>query len=618
MNLSTAGNAAVSLGLRTGLANSNFFTALSNNSGNPFALLGVDTGVTDGIYYNAPKHQFRNQDSTVTYLALASSGNVGVGTTSPATNLSVAGNGYFTGGLGIGKVNAVSNTIDLPAGGFYKYNGTNVIQASTTLNNYFFGGSTGNLTMTGGNNTANGYQALLSNTLGSNNTSFGSQALSNNTGGNQNTAVGAASLYSANSGLQNAGFGSYAGYDLTGSGADNNTLLGYNSGRGIVSGARNTILGANVTGLAAGLSDTVIIATGAGTQRLSVSSAGVFRIHPLGAGTLITDVSGNVTASSDERLKNILALYNSISTSTSSTTGQLVAQTATEKILGINPIVYKWNATSGLETENNYVGFSAQNIQIVIPEAVATDTRGYLTLSDRPILATVINAIKEIVKKIGDMAEEIITNKLRTKVLCLSDDTGEFCVNRSQFESAFSGANAGSTIIPPASGAPVVTLIGSTTVTIALNSTYAELGATITDNIDTNLTLNISGSVNINATGTYYVVYTSSTDSQGNNSNSVTRTVHVVESQSTAPTPSITITLIGSSPESFASTTTQYIDQGATAVDEQGVTVAVTSDAHTVFPPANPTLTPGSYTVTYTAANGLATSTKTRSVLIEN
>jgi trimeric autotransporter adhesin len=37
--------------------------------------------------------------------------NIGIGTTSPATTLSVAGNGYFTGGLGIGSVNTTAGTL---------------------------------------------------------------------------------------------------------------------------------------------------------------------------------------------------------------------------------------------------------------------------------------------------------------------------------------------------------------------------------------------------------------------------------------------------------------------------------------------------------------------------
>jgi hypothetical protein len=40
--------------------------------------------------------------------------------------------------------------------------------------------------------------------------------------------------------------------------------VGYNTGRGIVYGTGNTILGANVTGLAAGLTNNIILANGTG------------------------------------------------------------------------------------------------------------------------------------------------------------------------------------------------------------------------------------------------------------------------------------------------------------------------------------------------------------------
>ena len=50
-----------------------------------------------------------------------------------------------------------------------------------------------------------------------------------------------------------------------------------------------------------------------------------------------------------------------------------------------------------------YSGFSAQNVQQFIPQAVATDSRGYLTLDERPIIAALVNAVKEIGAIIGSV-----------------------------------------------------------------------------------------------------------------------------------------------------------------------------------------------------------------------
>lgn len=116
------------------------------------------------------------------------------------------------------------------------------------------------------------------------------------------------------------------------------------------------------------------------TERMNISKTGAIRFNAYGAGTLVTDASGNVTASSDTRLKDVQGEFNR----------------GLSDLLNLDPILYKWNGTSGMETGSTYAGFSAQNVQLAIPEAVSTDSRGYLTLQDRPILATSVNAIKEL------------------------------------------------------------------------------------------------------------------------------------------------------------------------------------------------------------------------------
>ena len=76
--------------------------------------------------------------------------------------------------------------------------------------------------------------------------------------------------------------------------------------------------------------------------------------------------------------------------------------------------------------------------------------------------------------------------------------------------------------------APVITLIGSSQMTLLVGSTYAELGYTATDNYDGDLTasVTVTGSVDTLQTGTYYLYYDVS-DGSGNAAVRQARTVHV-------------------------------------------------------------------------------------------
>ncbi|MDE2188532.1 MAG: hypothetical protein KGJ35_02270, partial [Patescibacteria group bacterium] len=106
----------------------------------------------------------------------------------------------------------------------------------------------------GGWNTAVGYSAGASLINGGNNTIIGAKAFYNATSSKNNTAVGTSALYDVTSGL-------------------NNIAIGATAGRGITTGSYNTIIGP-VTGLAAGLSNNIIIADGSGNQRINVDAAG--------------------------------------------------------------------------------------------------------------------------------------------------------------------------------------------------------------------------------------------------------------------------------------------------------------------------------------------------------
>jgi hypothetical protein len=76
----------------------------------------------------------------------------------------------------------------------------------------------------------------------------------------------------------------------------------------------------------------------------------------------------------------------------------------------LKPVKYHWTKESGLDTENEYTYFKAQDVQKAIPEAVFPAKEGRpLGVQDRPIIATMINAINELNAKIEALELRIKT-----------------------------------------------------------------------------------------------------------------------------------------------------------------------------------------------------------------
>ncbi|MDC0264697.1 DUF5011 domain-containing protein, partial [Verrucomicrobia bacterium] len=136
---------------------------------------------------------------------------------------------------------------------------------------------------------------------------------------------------------------------------------------------------------------------------------------------------------------------------------------------------------------------------------------------------------------------------------------------------------------------PVITLNGAAFITQQIDSNYTDAGSIVTDNMDDNLSATVTGSVNMNAVGTYTLVF-SVVDSAGNEATRVTRTVTVVDS---APP---FITLLGFSDMTVAQGSI-FTDPGAIAVDadDPNVEVAVIGSVDTSAA--------GVYTLIYVAAD---------------
>jgi hypothetical protein len=185
-------------------------------------------------------------NSTTTAMSIISSGNVGIGTTSPAYKLSVVGkialndggNSVFIGtnaglsddataniNVGIGQ-NALQNNV---SGSQNVAIGNNTLVANTNSNNTAVGSNSLQFSTTSVNNTAFGSFALNANTVGSSSIAVGAAALLSNTIGNHNTAVGNSAIRSNVSGSQNVGVGGSVLFNNT-NGSDN-VALGWNAAR---------------------------------------------------------------------------------------------------------------------------------------------------------------------------------------------------------------------------------------------------------------------------------------------------------------------------------------------------------------------------------------------------
>lgn len=133
------------------------------------------------------------------------------------------------------------------------------------------------------------------------------------------------------------------------------------------------------------------IGTTALTPTAQLHTSGSVRFAAFGAGSAAFDASGNVSSSSDERLKDEIEPFSR----------------GLAAVLAIQPISYRWSLASGLDTLNRYAGLSAQNVEAAIPEAIGVDARGFLSLQDRPIIAALVNAVRELDARIADLTARI-------------------------------------------------------------------------------------------------------------------------------------------------------------------------------------------------------------------
>jgi len=253
---------------------------------------------------------------------------------------------------------------------------------------------------TGSDNTATGTSSLSQNTTGSNNTATGTSSLSQNTTGGYNTATGLISLYQNTTGAGNTAMGPASLYTNTTGGY--NTSLGYSAGYSNSTGSNNTFLGTNAGNVGSANNLTNATAIGYNTQVTASNTVILGSGANVGIGTTAPThkltVIGNATKSlggtswavySDTRLKTIAGTFDA----------------GLNEVLKLQPIRYRYKKDNPLHlpNESEHIGFSAQEVQKIIPGAISENSQGYLMLNSDPILWAMLNAIKELTAKVSEM-----------------------------------------------------------------------------------------------------------------------------------------------------------------------------------------------------------------------
>lgn len=290
-------------------------------------------------------------------------------------------------------------------------------------------------------------------------------------------------------------------------------------------------------------------------------------------------------------------------TSVTVTTGGLPINTA---VIGANTVTY--NAVDSYGNNATQVTRTVNVIADNVPPVITLTGAASVTVAlngtyTEPGYTATDNKDGTITTSVVVTGGPVVTTAAATFTLRynVSDAAGNAATERTR-----------TVIVSPDTTPPVITLLGLPTVTVPINGTYVDAGATATDNISGNITSSIvvTGLTAINTAnpGTYTVTYNVS-DAAGNAATPVTRSV-VVQNPNTAPAITLNAPLSMTICKGAAYTEPGY---SATDAEDGNITAGVVvSGSVTVN-------TPGTYYLKYNVSDsgGLIATEMVRTVIVD-